>query len=60
MFHFQIVYTVGAHNRVVDASSKRPQVNTVAIVHHKDLKEMKARYLQDSEFGEIIRNIQHK
>ena len=53
MCHFQIAYTPGVQNSVVDALSRRPHVHNVTIAHHQDLLEMKQQYASDPNFGDI-------
>ena len=57
IFHFQMVYNLGATNRVVDALSRRPQVNHVSIAYHQDLESMRETYIHDPNFGKIMEEI---
>ena len=53
MFHFQITPVARKKNVVVGTLSQRPQVSTVSIIYHDELKAMKKQYAEDEQFAKI-------
>ena len=53
-FNFHIAHIPGKHNLVVDALSRRPQVNAVSIATHNDLSFMMEEYATDLDFRDVM------
>ena len=57
-FHFHIAHIAGKQNMVADALSRRPISNAISIAYNHDLTSMIDKYAQDSDYGDIIRNLE--
>ena len=57
-FHFHITHVAGKQNPVVDASSRRPQVNAISIAYHKDLTSLIDDYQSDDDFASIYAQVE--
>ena len=53
-FNFHIAHIAGKHNQVVDALSRRPQVNVVSIATHNDLSTMIDEYAIDPDYKDVM------